>query len=170
MSDFRLSRRAVTGDDDDVLADIYASTRRGELAPLPWSDELKGQFLRQQFEAQRRHYARHYPDAERLLLLDGNRPVGRLYLDRRPDEIRIVDIALLPSHRGRGIGRALLEEVLEEARANGVAVRIHVERENPARRLYDRLGFVPVGETGIYLLMEWNPAAGEARSGRRPER
>ena len=59
-----------------------------------------------------------------------------------------MDIALLPEYRGRGIGTALLEELLVEADATGRRVTIHVERFNPARRLYERLGFVEAGDPG----------------------
>jgi ribosomal protein S18 acetylase RimI-like enzyme len=65
----------------------------------------------------------------------------------------IVDVALLPAHRGRGIGTALLTPILDEAERTGRAVSIHVARENPARRLYDRLGFVQVADQGVHLLL-----------------
>jgi ribosomal protein S18 acetylase RimI-like enzyme len=85
------------------------------------------------------------------------KPIGRLYLDRREAEIRIIDIALLTSERRNGVGGALLREVLTEARAAGKAVRIHVERNNPALRLYHRLGFNEIEDQGVYYLMEWRP-------------
>ena len=87
------------------------------------------------------------------MLVDGE-PAGRLYVARWKKELRIVDIALLPEHRGRGIGAELLRELLEEADAAGKPVTIHVERENPAMGLYQRLGFSPKREVGPYLLLE----------------
>ena len=92
-----------------------------------------------------------------MLLVDGE-PAGRLYVHRDDDEILIVDIALLPPYRGRGIGTALVREVLDEADASGRPVRIHVEHQNPAMTLYRRLGFERVDESGPYLLMERAPA------------
>jgi len=127
------------------------------MAIAGWSDEEKESFLRMQFRAQTEDYARNYRDAQFDLLLCDGTPAGRLYLDRREDEIRIVDIALVPAFRNRGIGTQLLTEVQAEAEADGKAVTIHVEMNNPAMTLYNRLGFDPVGDHGIYYLMEWKP-------------
>jgi len=109
--------------------------------------------------AQPRHYLAHYPDARfDLIELDGA-PIGRLYVQRTSDEIRVIDIALLPECRGRGLGGALLQGILDEAGATGRPVRLHVERWNPAQRLYRRLAFIECGEgDGIYTPMEWAPA------------
>ena len=120
---------------------------------------LHGQaaFVRQQFEAQHHHYQTYYPEASfDLVLLDGE-PVGRLYVARWTREIRLVDIALVPAARGRGLGTALLRDLLAEGERTGKAVSIHVERFNPALRLYRRLGFREVEEKGPYFLMEWRP-------------
>jgi ribosomal protein S18 acetylase RimI-like enzyme len=124
---------------------------------VPWDDAQKESFLRMQFEAQDRWYREQMPDASfEVVLVDGE-PAGRLYVDRREDEIRIVDIALLPEHRGRGIGTLLLGELLSEADAAGKSVTIHVERLNPALRLYARLGFSVAEDKGIYLFLERRP-------------
>lgn len=144
-----------TGADREFLVRLYASTRHEELAPLAWSDEQKAEFLRAQFEAQDLHYREHYADTERRVIrVDGKR-AGRLYLQVRDDEHRIVDIALLPAYRGRGIGSELLARLLADARAAGKPVRIHVEKNNPAYRLYRRLGFRKIGDKGVYDLLEW---------------
>ena len=84
-------------------------------------------------------------------------PIGRLYLDRRADEIRIIDISLLPTYRDRGIGTALLTAVLAEGTAKQQPVRIHVEYNNRAISLYQRLGFIQIGGDDVYRLMEWSP-------------
>jgi ribosomal protein S18 acetylase RimI-like enzyme len=153
--------RAVAPGDEELLYRIYASTRVEELAPVPWTAAQKEAFLRMQFRAQSEDYAANYPDAAFLVLLVEGTPAGRLYVDRRNDEVRIIDIALLPEHRGAGIGGALLRGLLAEAAAAGKPVRIHVERMNPALRLYDRLGFRRTGDDGIYFLMEWTAGAGD---------
>ncbi|MFW6077993.1 MAG: GNAT family N-acetyltransferase [Gemmatimonadota bacterium] len=152
-----LALRDATPDDRELLYRVYASTRREELAAVPWSGEQKDAFLRMQFDAQDRHYREHYADAAFHVVERHGEPVGRLYVARWPDEIRIVDIALLPEHRGRGIGTALLEALLAEADAAGSGVSIHVERFNRARRLYERLGFAEVEDRGVYLLMKRPP-------------
>jgi ribosomal protein S18 acetylase RimI-like enzyme len=151
--------RPETAADEPLSRAIYASTREGELARTPWTEEQKAAFLAMQFEAQRSHYRQVNPDgAFDVIVVDGE-DAGRLYVTRRPGDIRVVDIALLPAFRGRGIGGALLAELVAEAAASGRKVSIHVEHENPARRLYERLGFVVVEDKGIYLLMECVPPA-----------
>jgi ribosomal protein S18 acetylase RimI-like enzyme len=154
-------RPAAAGDEEHLYR-VYASTRQEELAPLGWAEAEREAFLRMQFTAQDRYYRAQFPEASYQVVLAGERPAGRLYVDRRPDEIRVLDIALLPEHRGGGIGSALLRDLFAEARARGVPVRLHVERSNPALRLYTRLGFEPIGERIPYLLMEWRPDGRDA--------
>ncbi|MDG4550378.1 MAG: GNAT family N-acetyltransferase [Candidatus Contendobacter sp.] len=151
--------RPVCPEDRDFLFRVYASTRLEELALTHWDEAQKQAFLVQQFEAQDHHYRTHYPGARLDLIVLDDEPIGRLYVARWKDEIRIMDIALLPEHRNRGIGGRLLRELLEEAAATGRRLTIHVERYNPALRLYRRLGFAPVGETGVYLLLAVEPPA-----------
>lgn len=149
-----LTTRPIQPDDLPFLREVYASTRADELALTNWSDPEKQVFLQMQFDAQHRHYQQHYPDADFRIILREAHPIGRLYLARLPHEFRIIDLALLPAHRGAGIGTALLQEILREAAAAGKPVRLHVERLNPALRLYQRLGFTTVEAGQIYLLME----------------
>jgi ribosomal protein S18 acetylase RimI-like enzyme len=126
---------------------------------VPWGDADKEAFLRMQFEAQRRHYTTYYPAAAHDVVLVDGEPAGRLYVDRGEQEICVVDIALLPEYRGRGIGADLLTPILDEADAAGKTVSIHVEHSNRARRLYERLGFVEVADQGVYALLERTPQA-----------
>lgn len=155
----RLSLRPVGPEDVEFLYQLYASTREEELSVVPWTPEQKDAFLRQQFQAQHAHWSEHYPAASFDLVLEDGEPVGRLYVDRWPREIRVVDIALLPRHRRGGIGTALLRRVLDEGDAAGKPVSIHVEMFNPARGLYERLGFVEKDTHGVYVLMERPPGA-----------
>ena len=151
--------RPIEDADLPFLYAVYASTREEELKQTGWPDAEKAAFLRMQFEAQHQHYQTHYPDAHFDVVLRGDTPLGRLYVDRREADIRIVDIALLPKYRGQGIGSHLLREILGEAAESRRTVSIHVERFNPALRLYEHLGFTRVDDTGVYYLMEWTPPA-----------
>lgn len=112
-----------------------------------------------QFDAQSRYYREHYREAELSVILSDDVPAGRLYVARWPEEIRIVDIALLPQHRGMGIGTRLLNDLISESEESGKPLSIHVERFNPALRLYERLGFRTVADQSLYLLMERPPRA-----------
>jgi ribosomal protein S18 acetylase RimI-like enzyme len=150
-----ITLRPITGDDMEFLYKVYASTRAEELSVTGWSDEEKENFLRMQFHAQHTHYQKHFGDAHFDVILAGDTPIGRLYVHRQPHEIRVADIALLPEHRGHGIGSGLMRELLEEATAAGKPVRLHVEKYNRAKQLYYRMGFRDIDEAGVYDLMEW---------------
>jgi ribosomal protein S18 acetylase RimI-like enzyme len=157
MGEIRL--RSIAATDDAFLCALYASTRTEELAPVPWTEEQKRAFLEMQFRAQTIHYRTHYSSAQFLIIEKGDQPIGRITIDRRPGDIRIVDIALIPEYRGRGIGTTFLRELLHEAEASSKSVSIHVEQFNPAMRLYDRLGFRRIDSHGVYHLMEWRAPA-----------
>jgi ribosomal protein S18 acetylase RimI-like enzyme len=148
----------VAAGDEPFLLRVYAGTRAEELAPVPWTEEQKAAFVAQQFAAQTAHYAQHYAGMTAHVILIGGEPAGRLLVARWAKEIRIVDIAILPELRGTGAGSALLEDLLAEGAAAGKRVSIHVERENRALGLYERLGFRPAGEHGVHLRMEWDQA------------
>jgi ribosomal protein S18 acetylase RimI-like enzyme len=150
--------RPATPADEPFLERLYASTRERELEAVPWPPEFKQDFLRMQSRAQRADYRRRFPEAEDRIILVGEEPAGRFYVDRNESVIRLVDISLLPEHRGRGIGGRLLGELLAEADSTGKPVRLMVERGNPARRLYLRLGFRVLNEDEIYCSMEWSSA------------
>jgi GNAT superfamily N-acetyltransferase len=155
-----LSLRPIGPGDREFLFAVYASTRTGELAAAPWTDAQKEAFLRQQFEAQDRFWREHYDGTGfQVVEVDGV-PAGRLYVHRSEAEIRIVDVALLPAFRGAGLGTRLLASIFEEADARGLPVRIHVETFNPARRLYERLGFAAEADAGVYVRMERAPRFG----------
>jgi GNAT superfamily N-acetyltransferase len=150
-----LTFRPITDTDMAFLARVYASTRLEELRVVPWSELEKAVFLQTQFDAQHAHYQKHYTDTDWLIILRGDEPIGRLYLARWQRQHRVVDITLLPAHRGAGLGAAILRDLIDEAAAAGKALTIHVEKINPALRLYRRLGFVKAGDEGIYDLMRW---------------
>jgi ribosomal protein S18 acetylase RimI-like enzyme len=157
-SDAAIALRPIVADDLPFLLAVYASTRELELAAVPWDAGQKAAFVRMQFDAQHAYYQEHYAGAAFDVILVGGQPAGRLYVDRQDNEIRIVDIALLPEYRNRGIGTGLLRELQSEAAAAGKPLRIHVERFNPALALYERLGFRQIDDRGVYLFLEWRDA------------
>lgn len=136
---------------------LYGAGRAEEMKHFPFSEEEAGAFLDQQFAAQYEHYRIHYPTCERNIIERDGRAVGRLWIDEWRDQIRLVDIALLPEYRGTGIGTALVRGVLERGEKAAKPVTIHVEGFNPALRLYQRLGFEHVDTNGVYYLMRWTP-------------
>jgi len=154
-ADLSLRLRTVTPEDDSFLAGVYASSRAEELAVTGWSEEQKEIFCRRQFDAQSAYYAVNYPGASFQVIERDGVSIGRLYVARWEKEIRIIDITLLPEFRGSGIGTKLLRKLQDEARSAGKSLTIHVERFNPALRLYERLEFQQIEDKGVYLLMSW---------------
>jgi len=148
-------QRPAVEADGDFLRGLYTTTRLDEVAAWGWDAEQQESFLEMQFRAQRRAYQAQYGDADHQIILLGDRPIGRTVVARTGDEIRLVDIALLPEHRNRGIGTSLVTAVLDEASETGRPVRLHVLELNPGARLYERLGFRVVGKDGPYTSMEW---------------
>jgi ribosomal protein S18 acetylase RimI-like enzyme len=154
-----LGLRPAGPGDAEVLYRIYASTREDELAAVPWEAPAKEAFLRMQSAAQERSYHATFPNASYDLIVSDAGTLGRLYVDRSETVWLVIDLALLPDHRGQGIGTRLLTELLADAGAAGRPVQMHVERFNPARRLYDRLGFHQLADQGVYVLLECEPLA-----------
>jgi ribosomal protein S18 acetylase RimI-like enzyme len=150
-----LTLRPITREDDAFLARVYASSRAEELVVTGWTEQLKAEFCRAQFDAQSAYYAANYPEASFQIIERDGWPIGRLYVAHWEKEIRIVDITLLPEFRGSGLGTKLLRQLQEEARAKGKPLTIHVERFNRALALYERLGFKQIEDKGVYLLMRW---------------
>ncbi len=148
----------MVDEDRPFLFSVYASTRTGELAVVPWTDEQKNAFLLMQFEAQDSWYRQVYPDGKFLVVVREGAPIGRLYVARLLTEVIVVDIALLPDHRGQGIGSRLLADILAEADRDRLPITLHVEPWNPAKRLYERLGFELEEKGEVYDTMVRPPA------------
>lgn len=146
--------RPATADDQEFLVALYGSTRN-DLALLPLDTEQRDALVRMQFHAQDMHYRQTNPEAGFDVVEHEGQPIGRLYVDRRADDIRIIDISLLPDHRNAGIGSALVRAVQDEAAASGRTVSLHVAIGSPAAGLYDRLGFRLVDDLGVYRQLEW---------------
>lgn len=153
-----ITLRDAGPDDEPFLFEVYACTRAAELAQVPWPDEQRDAFLRMQFDAQHTHYHELYPDADYRVILRDDERVGRLYVLREKDLMRIMDITVLPEYRNSGIGTELVRAVLDEAADSGRNVQIYVETFNPSLGLFKRMGFSILQEEGINYLLEWNIA------------
>jgi len=147
--------RTAAADDEEFLIRVYASTREEELALTPWDEAQRDAFVRMQFSAQQSHYKTHYPEAKQAVILLGGEPAGRIYLARLENEIKILDITIMPAQRNLGVGTSILRDLMAEAAAAQKPLRIYVESYNPSGRLFERLGFVKTGESGYSDLMEW---------------
>ncbi len=155
LSDLHL--RPETPADEAFLFRLFASTRAAEVASLAGGEAVRETFLRIQHMAQRAGHAAQHPRAERSIVLVDGAPGGRWVVDRSGPALVLVDVALLPEHRGKGLGSALLRTLLAEAGRQRRAVALHVLRSSPAARLYERLGFARTGGTEVHDSMEWRP-------------
>ena len=150
-----VTRRLVQACDEAFLFDLYTSTRAQELEVLPWDEDQRRSFLKMQFFAQNQDYQRRFPEGVHELLICGRLPAGRLYVARSEEEIRILDISLMPEYRNHGIGGALIRELLNEASQTKLPLRIYLERDNSYRKVFDQFGFATVDDIGSHLLLEW---------------
>ncbi|MDT7687354.1 MAG: hypothetical protein QOJ70_2828 [Acidobacteriota bacterium] len=157
----KVTLRPATPENYEELLRVYASTRAAELAQVIWwDDEQKLAFCRSQYDAQKTEYDARFPHADYSLILLEGRTAGRLWVGRDADEIRLLDIALLPEAQRQGVGAALVGALIEEARASGKRLRHMVWAENTgARRFYERHGFQVFEDVGGYLHMEWRPVS-----------
>jgi GNAT superfamily N-acetyltransferase len=151
-----LTLRAVSAEDDPFLLSVYKSSRADELAQVQWAEGQADAFIKWQFDLQRGEYGAKYPDAEYDVILIDSEPAGRIWIGRDKEEIRLLDIALLPEFQNRGAGTALVNSLITEARAAGKLLRHMVfVLNNNAHRFYERLGFVEIEDMGGYKHMEW---------------
>jgi ribosomal protein S18 acetylase RimI-like enzyme len=149
--------RPALPEDRDFLFQLYASTREQELRVFGWPAAQQEAFLRMQFNAQQQWYAATYSNAENQIIENGHQPIGRMIVQREHDTWRLLDISLLPEHRGQGIGGELVRALIKDCWAAGAVLQLQVLNTNPAQRLYTRLGFIKTGEDQIYTQMELRP-------------
>jgi ribosomal protein S18 acetylase RimI-like enzyme len=133
--------------DQAFCLEVYASTR-------PNADHSS---LQAQYQERAAHYRRRCPNADHAILLCRGARAGTALVCRRPQEIRLMDLALLPAYRNLGLGTALIRMLQAEAATAHKSLNLQVARTNQARRLYERLGFVTTGETPSHLSMVWAP-------------
>lgn len=163
----RIGLRTVTAIDRPFLMALFASTRGPELAAMP-DDAVREAFIASQFELQDSHYRAHYPGATFDVIECDGEPAGRVYVHRRVDEIRLMEITVAEAFRRRGIARQLLAALISESDASGLPIGLHVEPDNPANAWYRRLGFRHELDRGAYQFL-LRPAGPGKPAGQAPE-
>lgn len=148
-------RPVILPDDEEFLIDVYASSR-DDLQYFPFDEAGKKAFVLMQYTAQKNHYAEYYGEAKYYVVMFDGIPAGRYWVDYGKEDIRIVDIAILPEFRGHGIGTELVKDALKHSKKLDVPCALHVVKESRALNLYERLGFRITGEIGFHHKMEWN--------------
>lgn len=145
-----LSLRATTPTDRAFLRTVFASTRVDEFVSSGMNAAHVTALLAEQFELQDAYYRRHYSGARFDLVINDSGPIGRLYHHWSDGELRIIDIALMPAHRGAKVGTQLMHALITLAAARELPTTLYVEMANPVKSLYQRLGFRKQSENGIY--------------------
>lgn len=152
-----LRLRPERDEDDAFRFALFCQSRPAELALLPIEPAAQQQLMRFQYRAQATSYRTNFPAARFDIIECDGSPIGRLVIDRAAGHIAIIDWAIAPQLRGRGIGTAIMQAVIEEARQSGREVRLKVASGNVAAlRLYLRLGFVAVSTIPFYTELTWN--------------
>jgi ribosomal protein S18 acetylase RimI-like enzyme len=152
-----LTLSAITSADEPFLQSVYAATRADEMRLVPWSAQQKEMFLQMQFQAQQEYYLSRYPNASLRVIKFNDESIGRLYIAELADEIRIIDITILPEYRNRGIGTRLVKDILQTSAEKQKPVQIYVENFNQSSQLFAGLGFEPVSEQGVHVLWRCEP-------------
>jgi ribosomal protein S18 acetylase RimI-like enzyme len=154
----KISLRPASANDNGFLLHVYESTRLEEVESWGWNVVQQTDFLRMQYEIRKRGYSGSYSSAETSVISIGDSLAGSIIIFRGRGEIRLVDIALLPEFRNRGIGTHLIKMLISEAARSRSSVRLNVLRGNRAALLYGRLGFAAIGGDEMYIEMEVAPA------------
>jgi ribosomal protein S18 acetylase RimI-like enzyme len=137
------SFRQATQNDYNFLCELVKTTMREYVEPIwGWDEDWQSTYFRERFD----------PAAVQIIVLNGQ-DIGAVSVDTRPEELFLSQIYILPAYQRRGIGTHLIQSILDEASAQGLPVTLQVLRGNPARGLYERLGFIEIEETGTHYRM-----------------
>lgn len=151
-----ISLRPATEDDEQFLLELYKSSRGDDLRGLSWDEDRIAEFLEMQYESHRNFLKQDHPGMHDQIVIVAGEPAGRVAVEQRADEIRLIDIALLPAHRNQGVGTLLIRDLQQQAATANRCLRFQVIRFNRAVGLFERLGFTRTSETGTHLQLEWN--------------
>lgn len=147
--------KAITNADEAFLYEVYRSTRKQEVDLWGWSVEQTQTFLMMQWRAQQASYNRQFPTANHYMIVVDQQCVGRLLIEELSDYHHLIDISILPTYQRKGLATSIIVELLQKAREGNKAVLLRVFHTNPARHLYERLGFQVVSGDELYLTMRW---------------
>jgi ribosomal protein S18 acetylase RimI-like enzyme len=151
------SMRPAQPDDETFLFRLFGETQ-DHLVSIRPNQQLWSMLIDMQYRGRKSSYSQQYPAAEDTILCRDNQPVGRLLVNHEQDCLRIIDIAVLAELRGQGLGAWSLRRCQQQAADAGKRVDLSVNPINPARLLYEHLGFRAMNDDLMNLEMTWNPA------------
>lgn len=148
MTFTKLTLRMVVPEDKPFIQDVYFETQRWLIEALfGWRGD----------EIELAKFAESYDAGNTSIIVVDDDDVGWLTV-QRGEHIELEAIYLKPSAQGRSIGTAVVQDLISEAQSAAKPLRLSTAKINPARQLYERLGFVDVGESEFKTFMEWRPA------------
>jgi ribosomal protein S18 acetylase RimI-like enzyme len=157
-------QRPARQEDEHLLFALFAEEKRRELVAFGVPAAQAEMLVDVQYRGRRLTYSSQYPQAEDwILLAEDGTPVGRLLTDRKPGRWRVIDIAVLPEHRGKRLATEALRECQACCQKSGSSLALQVAQGNPARRLYERLAFRVINEDTHSVHMVWSADDGVAR-------
>lgn len=158
-------RHAAGPEDAALLWTLFAEEKAALLAAIGLSESQLRPLIEMQYRGRQMTYEARYPNAENWILSDeSGTPAGRILVDRKPECWRIIDIALLAAYRGKGFGTTILEGFQRQCEKAGASMALRVDPANPARRLYERLGFRTASEDAVAVEMVWSASAPDQRN------
>lgn len=140
--------RPSTEHDYDWLWSLKRSTMQSYVEKTwgPWNEEDQAARFKDNFR----------PESWQVIVVKGD-DAGVVHVERSDEEIVLVNIQISPDFQNRRLGTAVMDGLLAEARGQKLPLRLQVMKVNPARNLYERLGFTVVGETDTHYQMRWAP-------------
>ena len=153
-----LQPEALTPEADSLAYRLFAVDKLAEFAAIGVPQLQAEELVQMQWRGRTLTYANQYPGAEDWTIsLEDGTPVGRYLLQKTSQSVRMVDFAILPEWRGRGIGTQVLQRLIQNTATNGSIFSLRVEKNNRALYLYKRLGLNIISSDEISFEMEWKP-------------
>lgn len=153
----KVTLRMAEPQDDDFLVELYTANRRSEMRMAGPDAASINALLRSQYEMRKKQYDEAYPNSQNWIILYDHEPIGRHLIQPDPRVWAFIDLGILPEFQRQGIGTLVFKLHMQQAIDAGAAIRLHVRTDNPARRIYERLGFVTTEQDGVYDEMRFGP-------------
>lgn len=155
--DHHITIRPATPGDDPLLFSLFAEEKAAELLPLGLEAEQLQPLLEMQYRGRAFSYSQAANAADHILCTADGTAVGRILVDWQPECLHVMDVAVLTPYRNRGFATQALQQIKDEADRVSLPLRLRVRPNNPAARLYQRLGLNQVARDELSLEMEWRP-------------
>ena len=154
----RVTQRRAGSEDALLLYELFSTSRAVEFAAMGLTGEQYRPLLEMQYRGRAMTCAAQYPEAEDwIVCMEYGTAVGNYLLAGTSAGPRMIDLAVLPQWRGKGIGTQVLRQAAHRSAAAGEILSLRVMKGNQAMRLYTRVGFQVASEDETSCEMIWQP-------------